>query len=207
MKFNSLLKSVVQLIGGDSDDIESSVFRFVRDMANHRIRIFWDAAPWPETIQFSEGAVDSRTYFPPAGAEVISLYDKDPRSNNHAKKIPFTEDYDISGRVAARITEDRDSVFARLRINAPQFEGDPVTSGDGYRDGSFWKNSAEVDVPSRSVNYLVRAIYSDYLRSNNQPNEAAAEEASAEGVLTVELEKLYSRKGQTPRTKVLTYGQ
>ena len=59
-----------------------------------------------------------------------------------------------------------------------------------------------MSVPDRAINYLIRSVYADYLRSNNQHEAAAAEESSAEGVLTIELDRLYNRKGQTPALRI-----
>lgn len=207
MNFGSLLKTVAQLIGSDSDEIDANLFRFVRDMTNHRLRLFWDAAQWPESIKYSETLVSGKTYLPPSGAEVIEVYDKDPRLDHAAKEIDYLEDYDeASQSVAISFLKEMGTVFVKMRVACPFLEGDAVTEGDGYRNGNFYRFNSEVSIPSRAVNYLIRGVYADYLRSNNQPEQAAAEELSAEGVMNIELERLYSRKGQIPKTKVVTYG-
>lgn len=223
MKFETLLRNVVQLIGGDSSEIDASTFRFVRDMASHRLRIWWDAAPWPDTIDVIEGYVDGGIFSPPflGGEDVIEAFDKDPRKSVKALEIDYHQDND-----GIHFTQDYDECFLRIKLACPQFTGDAAAEteahdGEGqfFYGGDFWNSvsgqtsaaisqdvSNKVTLTDRSANYMVRAIYADYLRSNNQHEEANAEETSAEGVLNIDLERHYSRKGQTPKTRVKTYG-
>lgn len=223
MKFATLLKNVVQLIGGDSAEIDSATFRFVRDTASHRIRVWWDAAPWPETVDIVAGAVENKMFAPPFVGEedVIEAFNHDPRTDSRAKEIDFHQD--VNG---VHFKKNYDECYMRKKLVAPLFEGEPTaantaqTSGvQFYYDGDFYNGSEgetaasiatdeanKVKLPARAANYLARAIYADYLRSNNQHEEASAEEQSAEGVLTIDLDRHYNRKGQTPKTRVKTYG-
>lgn len=223
MKFSTLLNNVVQLIGGDSAEIDSATFRFVRDTATHRLRVWWDAAPWPETIDIVEGYVGDNLFNPPVlgGEDVIEAFNHDPRKNPKAQELDFFHDVD-----GIHFTSNHAECFVRVKQACPEFTGEPAaasaTQAGGvqfYYNGDFWNgiNGAtassiaqdegnKVSLPNRAVNYLVRAIYADYLRSNNQHEESQAEEQSAEGVLNIELDRHYNRKGQTPKTRVKTYG-
>ena len=60
-------------------------------------------------------------------------------------------------------------------------------------------------VPKIFENYLIRGIYADYLRANGQPDVAAAEDRNAEGIITMEADKVYRQQGQVRRTSVLGY--
>lgn len=223
MKFETLLRNVVQLIGGDSSEIDSATFRFVRDTASHRIRIWWDAAPWPETIDITEGYVENNIFSPPflGGQDVIEAFNLDPRVNAKALELDFHQDVD-----GIHFTKNHSQCFLRIKRACPEFTGDPAAENEMqtggvqfYYNGDFWNGingvgagaiaedaANKVEFPSRSANYMVRAIYADYLRSNNQHQEANSEEESAEGVLGVDLERHYNRKGQTPKTRVKNYG-
>lgn len=224
MKFSTLLKNVVQLIGGDSAEIDSATFRFVRDTASHRLRIWWEAAPWPETTDITAGYVENNLFNPPVlgDEDVIEAFTRDPRKDIKAQEIDFYQDVD-----GIHFPKNYSECFIRVKLACPEFEGEPTAANtmqtggvQFYYDGDFWAGVSgmtaaqiaanqdnKVVLPARALNYLVRAIYSDYLRSNNQHNESQVEEQSAEGVINIELERLYNRKGQTPKTRVKTYGQ
>ncbi len=60
-------------------------------------------------------------------------------------------------------------------------------------------------VPKIFENYLIRGIYADYLRANGQSDIAAAEDRNAEGIITMEADKVYRQQGQVRRTSVLGY--
>jgi len=60
-------------------------------------------------------------------------------------------------------------------------------------------------VPKIFENYLIRGIYADYLRANGQPEVAGAEDRNAEGIITMEADKVYRQQGQVRRTSVLGY--
>jgi hypothetical protein len=222
MKFSTLLNSVVQLIGGDSAEIDAATFRFVRDAATHRLRIWWIAAQWAETVRTIDGSVLNNIFSPPilGDFDVMEAFSKDPRKDVSALELDFSQDQEH-----IYFTRDYDDVFLRVKQPCPVFSGEPTTADviqasgvDFYYDGNFWLggvatagaiamvNGNKVEVPNRAMDYLVRAIYADFLRSNNQHEQAASEEQSAEGVLNIELERFYSRKGQTPPTRVETYG-
>ena len=202
MKFSHILKSIVQLIGGDSDEIDAPLFRFVRDAVNHRIRLWWDAAQWTSAIKTEYSENFSGNLYPILDdREVIEVYDFDPRTNSRAKEIDFQQDEE-----GVHFISNQNGIWIRFKLPCPQFFGDPSSDKDGgerYYDGDFRNVANEiVSVPDRAINYLIRSVYADYLRSNNQHEAAAAEESSAEGVLTIELDRLYNRKGQTPALRI-----
>ena len=223
MKFETLLRNVVQLIGGDSSEIDAATFRFVRDTASHRLSIWWEAAPWPETVDITEGYVTDNLFSPPmlGGEDVIEAFNHDPRKNLKAQEIDYYQDVD-----GIHFTKDYSECFLRVKLACPEFTGSTAAQDDiqtggvqFYYNGDFWNGvngtsaadvasdeSNKVTLPARAANYLTRAIYADYLRSNNQRDDAVSEETSAEGVINVELERHYNRKGQTPKTRVKTYG-
>ena len=60
-------------------------------------------------------------------------------------------------------------------------------------------------MPKIFENYLTRGIYADYLRANGQSDIAAAEDQNAEGIITLEADKVYRQQGQVRRTSVLGY--
>jgi hypothetical protein len=205
MKFDTLLKTTFQLIGGDSDEIDAPIFRFIRDAANHRLRLWWDAAQWPEAVKFEEVNITNKTYVPLDDIDALEVYDLDPRHDRRAQEIEFIQDDD-----GVHFLREYETAWLKYKLECPQFFGDPSTEETGtarYYDGDFRNNGNEIiPVPNRAFNYLSRAIYADYLRSNNQHEAAAAEESSAEGVLGIELDRFYSRKGQTPKLRIKTHG-
>ena len=60
-------------------------------------------------------------------------------------------------------------------------------------------------IPKIFENYLIRGIYADYLRAKGQSDVAAAEDRNAEGIITLEADKVYRQQGQVRRANVFTY--
>ena len=63
----------------------------------------------------------------------------------------------------------------------------------------------KVNIPKIFQNYLIRGIYSDYLRANGQLEAASIEDNNANGMLVMESDKLYRQQGQVRTTKMVTY--
>lgn len=222
MKFSSLLSSVVQLIGGDSSDVDVATFRFIRDMASHRLRLWWDAAQWPETVETRQESVNGKVFtLTFGGSDVLEVFDKDQRTDRSAKEVRYYQDTD-----GVHFLNDQETVFMKVKLAAPSFTGNAAAANTAsetgvqyYYSGDFYngvtgyqvKDLPQIEgtiqeLPKRAANYLVRSVYADYLRSNNQPDAAAAEEANAEGIMNIELERFFSRKGQMPKLRVVRHG-
>jgi len=71
----------------------------------------------------------------------------------------------------------------------------------GVTNGN-WKKIA---MPKIFEPYLIRGVFSDYLRSNGQLELASIEDRNAEGMLGIEADKLYRQQGQVRRTSVIGY--
>jgi len=122
-------------------------------------------------------------------------------------------------------------LYVEYRIARPELKGDAYASTTIYLDdaqvyysttGHFYtrKNQSgsetgvvptttadwdKVLMPKIFENYLIRGIYADYLRANGQSDIAAAEDRNAEGIITLEADKVYRQQGQVRRTSVLGY--
>lgn len=122
-------------------------------------------------------------------------------------------------------------LFVEYRISKPQLTGDTYSTSTQYANGAqvyysttghFYtrKNQSgsesnvspdttadwdKILIPKIFENYLIRGIYADYLRANGQPDVAAAEDRNAEGIITLEADKVYRQQGQVRRANVFTY--
>ena len=122
-------------------------------------------------------------------------------------------------------------LYVEYRIARPELSGDAYSASTVYANdgqayysttGHFYtrKNQSgsetgvvptttadwdKVLMPKIFENYLTRGIYADYLRANGQSDIAAAEDQNAEGIITLEADKVYRQQGQVRRTSVLGY--
>jgi len=227
--FSDIIRSVAGLAGLDVDDIDRPFSRFVVQMWNHRIRLWWDAAPWPETVHYIEAVVDGRQFTQPIQGDVVEVYKRDPRTDPAALQVDYT--HTDNGLF---FDQAQDTVWLKIKKPAPRIEAKELrlinNNAVGRPGGSFdysqeilGQYKAEVyrldegvqqlplydlpqniyKPPAKSINYTVRSIYADYLRSTNATEQAGAEEANAEGILSVDLDSFWNRKGQVPHTRLV----
>ena len=171
--------------------------------------------------------------YPTDAGEILEVYDKNPRKTTLRSGIDFilyddgTDTETNSGKTVTVFTTTS-PLYVEYRIIRPELKGDITTAqleiGDQlYYSGHFWEaktvrsagdhqpdstdttNWKKILVPKIFESYLVRGIYADYLRANGQPDIAAAEDQNAEGIITLEADKIYRQQGQVRRTSVLGY--
>ena len=116
----------------------------------------------------------------------------------------------------------RPELIGDVNVTTALVQGDQI-----YSDGNFWEaktarnagthqpiesdgtvdstNWSKILIPKIFQNYLIRGIYSDYLRANGQLEAASIEDNNANGMLVMESDKLYRQQGQVRTTKMVTY--
>jgi len=70
-------------------------------------------------------------------------------------------------------------------------------------EGAKWDKA--VDIPKIFQGYLIRGVYADILRSDNQREAAMMEDNAAESMLILEADKLYRQQGQVRQSNIVTY--
>jgi len=171
--------------------------------------------------------------YPTDAGEILEVYDKNPRKTTLRSGIDFIlyddgTDSDTNSGKTVTVFTTTSPLYVEYRIVRPELKGDITTAqleiGDQlYYSGHFWEaktvrsagdhqpdstdttNWKKILVPKIFESYLVRGIYADYLRANGQPDIAATEDQNAEGVITLEADKIYRQQGQVRRTSVLGY--
>ena len=171
--------------------------------------------------------------YPTDAGEILEVYDKNPRKTTLRSGIDFIlyddgTDSDTNSGKTVTVFTTTSPLYVEYRIIRPELKGDITTAqleiGDQlYYSGHFWEaktvrsagdhqpdstdttNWKKILVPKIFESYLVRGIYADYLRANGQPDIAAAEDQNAEGIITLEADKIYRQQGQVRRTSVLGY--
>lgn len=79
-----------------------------------------------------------------------------------------------------------------------------ITASTGaIAEGAKWDK--DVSIPKIFQGYLIRGVYADLLRSDNQREAAMMEDNAAESMLHLEADKLYRQQGQTRQSTILTY--
>ena len=171
--------------------------------------------------------------YPTDAGEILEVYGKNPRKTTLRSGIDFIlyddgTDSDTNSGKTVTVFTTTSPLYVEYRIIRPELKGDITTAqleiGDQlYYSGHFWEaktvrsagdhqpdstdttNWKKILVPKIFESYLVRGIYADYLRANGQPDIAAAEDQNAEGIITLEADKIYRQQGQVRRTSVLGY--
>jgi len=218
-QFKPILNRTAQLAGVDVTEIPDAFFRTVRDLCDARLNWSWNAADFPETVEFVEMAFNANVATLPSGySNVISLHKVDPAAAP-SREEAFVRAGDT---VICRSAGD-DTLWAKLKLEAPTLAGEvyaadaTYSTGDQvYKNGSFWNlqgthSSAppsaeweEVVIPKRFASYCAVGTWSDVLRSRDMHDQAVAAEAQAEGALALEIDRLYNQEGQLPSTRILT---
>ena len=171
--------------------------------------------------------------YPTDAGEILEVYNKNPRKTTLHSSVGFVlyddgTDSDTNSGKTVTVFTTTSPLYVEYRIIRPELKGDITTAqleiGDQlYYSGHFWEaktvrsagdhqpdstdttNWKKILVPKIFESYLVRGIYADYLRANGQPDIAAAEDQNAEGIITLEADKIYRQQGQVRRTSVLGY--
>ena len=171
--------------------------------------------------------------YPTDAGEILEVYSKNPRKTTLYSSVGFLlyddgTDSDTNSGKTVTVFTTTSPLYVEYRIIRPELKGDITTAqleiGDQlYYSGHFWEaktvrsagdhqpdstdttNWKKILVPKIFESYLVRGIYADYLRANGQPDIAAAEDQNAEGIITLEADKIYRQQGQVRRTSVLGY--
>ena len=171
--------------------------------------------------------------YPTDAGEILEVYNKNPRKTTLHSSVGFIlyddgTDSDTNSGKTVTVFTTTSPLYVEYRIVRPELKGDITTAqleiGDQlYYSGHFWEaktvrsagdhqpdstdttNWKKILVPKIFESYLVRGIYADYLRANGQPDIAATEDQNAEGVITLEADKIYRQQGQVRRTSVLGY--
>jgi hypothetical protein len=142
--FSTLLYRWLQLAGLDRTAITSLNFQTFRDLANGRLEIIWKSDDWPDllrstvppgdNVQTSPTGVRTVTLGPDV-AEVLSVYDQDPRLTTRARLIKYYLYQDSTGRYI-NVMEAADPLFIEYRIPKPELFGDPYSATQAYSVGS-----------------------------------------------------------------------
>lgn len=142
--FSTILYRWMQLAGLDRTAITSQDFTTFRDLADGRLEIIWKSDDWPDLIRSTPSAGDVvdtspsgvRTVTLDADvADVLSVYDQDPRLTTRARLIKYYLYEDSTGRYI-NIMESADPVFIEYRLTKPSLFGDPYSVTQAYSVGS-----------------------------------------------------------------------
>ena len=201
-------------------------------MADGRLAMCWEGEYWPDTIRVASATVTDSdgvevAAFPADAGEVLNVTSKNPRKTTINEMLSWSI-YDDGTSRYVQLRDNATPVWLEYRIVRPSLTGSVYSStstyasGDQvYHTGNFYDANTAVAVnesPSTSASkwdvvqipaifqsYLIRGVYSDYLRATGNNELAMAADRNAESLLMMEADKLYRQQGQTRRLDVQTY--
>ena len=232
LTFSAVLNGVAQLAGRDRDNLSTSEFRRIRDLADGRLGLAWESEYWPELIRVESATVTSSDSIetapvPSAAGEILDVYNKNPRQSSTATAVAWSLYDDGSNRYITLRSSDT-PVYVEHRIVRPSLLGDvyssttTYSSGDqAYYAGQLYDANTSVSVAENPVSasskwdvvkipfifqaYLIRGAFSDYLKATGNNELSAQADANAESLLLLEADKLYRQQGQVRKLNVTTY--
>jgi hypothetical protein len=158
VNFSPLLYRWCQLAGLDRSVISSGTFTQFRDLVDGRLETIWKSEQWPDLqrvtdypgTSVSTDANGIRTVtLTDDIAEVLSVYDQDPRVTTRARLLKYFLYTDTTGRYI-NMMEAADPIFVEWRITKPALFGDPYSATQAYSVGA----QVYFDTSSNSGSYL-----------------------------------------------------
>ena len=232
LTFSSVLNGVAQLAGLDRDNLSTSEFRRIRDLADGRLGLAWESEYWPELIRVESATVTASDSVetapvPAAAGEVLDVYNKNPRATVSAVPVSWSLYEDGTSRYVNLRSTDT-PVWLEYRVARPNLTGDAYNSSSSYAagdqvyfGGQFYDSNTSVSVsesPSSASSkwdvvkipfifqaYLIRGAYADYLKATGNNELSAQADANAESILMLEADKLYRQQGQIRKLNITTY--
>lgn len=144
INFSTLLYRWCQLAGLDRTAITALNFQTFRDLANGRLEIIWKSEPWPalvrvtvppgDNVQTDENGVRTVALGPDV-AEVLNVYNADPRLSTKARLVKYYLYTDTTGRYV-NLLDEVDPIFIEYRVVKPDLFGDPYSATQAYSLGS-----------------------------------------------------------------------
>ena len=234
LDFKDVVYGTAQLAGLDRDNLPGHFFKQVRDFANTRLAIAWETEYWPETMKIVERTVTtsndiSTMDYPTDAGEVLEIYSKNPKKTTNLDIVSYVlhdtgADSDDNVGKSVVVYSTTTPLFMEYKKARPDLTGDVYVADTSYSsgvqvyyNGNFYTANTstassftasewdKVNIPKIFQNYLIRGIYSDYLRANGQLEAASIEDNNANGMLVMESDKLYRQQGQVRTTKMVTY--
>jgi hypothetical protein len=187
LNYKLVLRQILVLAGIDFNNLPTTEWNLVRDLASRRIKFAWESAKWPEVCVTEERTItqsggDEGNYIALNQANeteigsVFEVWNKSPKANTDLSSLTW-----YLSENGVQISESNTSAFIYFRKVPPQFLGDlysqttAYSSGDQVYDntiGNFY--TANQSVSSGSDNspnaqpsfwdvVSVPAIFKDYL--------------------------------------------
>ena len=232
LNFSSILNGAAHLSGLDPDNLSASEFNRFRDMADGRLGMCWEGEYWPDTIRVVSAVVTDTdgvevAPYPADAGEILNVTSKNPRKTTINDMLAWSIYNDGTNRYV-QLRDNATPVWLEYRIVRPSLTGSvyssssTYSSGDQvYHAGNFYDANTAVAVnespsttsskwdlvkiPAIFQSYLIRGVYSDYLRATGNNELAMAGDRNAESLLMMEADKLYRQQGQTRRLDIQTY--
>jgi hypothetical protein len=232
LTFSTVLNGVAQLSGLDRDNLATTEFQRIRDLADGRLAMCWEGEYWPDTIRVVSATVTDSdgvetAPFPSNAGEILNVSSKNPRKTTVNTQLAWTI-YDDGTDRYVQLRDSTTPVWLEYRIVRPSLTGSThsisatYSSGDQvYFSGNFYDANTDVEAGQTPVThtskwdlvklplifqpYLIRGVYADYLRATGNNELAVAADQNAESLLMVETDKLYRQQGQVRRLDVQTY--
>ena len=232
LTFSAVLNGVAQLTGLDRDNLSTSEFRRIRDLADGRLGLAWESEYWPELLRVESATVSSSDSVetapvPSTAGEILEVYNNNPRPTTQADPVAWSLYEDGTSRYI-NLRSSTTPVYVEHRILRPNLTGDVYSSATAYSSGDqvyfsgqFYDANTSISasesptsasskwdvvkVPFIFQAYLIRGAYADYLKATGNNELSAQADANAESVIMLEADKLYRQQGHVRKLNITTY--
>lgn len=139
LNFSSVVGGVAQLAGLDRDNLSTSEFKRIRDLADGRLAMIWEGEYWPETLRVASAAVTDTdgvevAPFPSDAGEILNVLNKNPRKTTQASLVSWSIYNDGTDRYI-QLRDATTPVYVEYRVTRPNLTGDTYVSTSTYVSG------------------------------------------------------------------------
>jgi len=139
LKFNDVIYQAAQLMGFNRANIPQYIFNKIRDMADLRLGVAWEAEFWPELIRIGELAVtqgdSDYITLTSAMGEVLGVFDDDPIETTKFSEVDYRLYEDGTNRLIYVYGSSDTPLWVRYRITRPHLRGDLYAATSTYISG------------------------------------------------------------------------
>lgn len=169
--YDSLEKKFRSLAGLATLDATDKFF--FENNLNARIRDAWDRLDWPELIQVEElpvgsDGVASKTTGK-VSSDILEAWNKNPFQERSAVKVEYTI---VDSKIILPTTFDQSSVYVLSKKIFSEYD------------------NSSTDIPKFLENFVISAVFADFLRGDGQHEKASIEESRAEEYLLRQIDRV-----------------
>jgi hypothetical protein len=235
--YSRFLDRICGVLGIPRSNLQTDEAELLNSHFNRAVKQIWEAAPWPGICVTEARTPDANFLIDYEQTDeteigtVFAVYDKDPYGTEAFEALPFALTAD--GIQLVNCDSD-DDVYVYYRQRCPDYDGDDysasttyavddqvyyASTGDYYKcilaslanaptSTTYWER---LTIPYDFMDFIVQAVYAEWLKSEGQQEKSTLQARYAEGALIEEVDRLERQQGTmlplNIRTHLSTYSR